>query len=313
MGQPRIEFRDVRDLERAIQRHLAAFPQDIDLVVGVPRSGLLAANLFALHRHLPLTDVEGLLEGRVMKAGKRIGEQRGQLIDDARRILVLDDSIFSGQALERTRRALDSAPFADKVLYGAVFSIPGSVGLVDHVCEVVPPPRIFSWNLMTHTIIEDACVDIDGVLCADPTPEENDDGERYLAFLADAKPLRRPSRPIGTLVTSRLERYRPETEAWLARHGIEYGALRMLDLPDAETRRRLNNHAAFKASVFRETGAPLFIESSRRQAREIAARTGKPVICTDTSTFHHHRTVVERTRKRLGPIRRRVERTLRRR
>ena len=310
MGQPRIEFRDVRDLERAIQSNLASFPPDIDLVVGVPRSGLLAANLFALYRNVPLTDVEGLLEGRIMKAGARLDGRNDRVLTDARRILVLDDSIFSGSATAKVRARLEGSELADKLIYGAVFAIPSSVDLVDVACEKVAPPRIFSWNLMTHTIIEDACVDIDGVLCLDPTPEENDDGPRYREFLSNARPLRIPTRTIGTLVTSRLERYRAETEAWLSEHGVSYGELRMLDLPDAATRQRLNNHAEFKSEVYAEKDAPLFIESSRRQAVEIASRTGKPVICTDDSTFHHHPPVTDRIRKKLGPTRRRIERKL---
>ena len=48
-------------------------------------------------------------------------------------------------------------------------------------------------------------MDIDGVLCADPTPEENDDGEKYRHFLLNAPPLFIPKVTIGTLVTSRLE------------------------------------------------------------------------------------------------------------
>jgi uncharacterized HAD superfamily protein len=31
--------------------------------------------------------------------------------------------------------------------------------------------------------LKKACFDIDGVLCADPLPEQNDDGEKYINFL----------------------------------------------------------------------------------------------------------------------------------
>lgn len=63
-------------------------------------------------------------------------------------------------------------------------------------------------------------MDIDGVLCADPTPEENDDGEKYRHFLLNTPPLFIPKVTIGTLVTSRLEKYRPETEAWLQKNHV---------------------------------------------------------------------------------------------
>jgi len=42
---------------------------DIDLIVGIPRSGLLVANLMVLHRNLPMTDVIGLHDGRLTDTG----------------------------------------------------------------------------------------------------------------------------------------------------------------------------------------------------------------------------------------------------
>jgi uncharacterized HAD superfamily protein len=123
------------------------------------------------------------------------------------------------------------------------------------------------------------CVDIDGVLCNDPTHEENDDGPRYLRFLESATPLARPTYRIGHLVTSRLERYREPTVRWLAAHGIQFDQLHMLDLPTAEERRRRGSHASFKAQVFRSIDtAELFIESDPQQAIEIARLAGKPVL-----------------------------------
>ena len=45
-----------------------------------------------------------------------------------------------------------------------------------------------------------------------PTKEQNDDGPEYVSFLLNAVPLYLPGSKIGTLVTSRLEKYRVETE-----------------------------------------------------------------------------------------------------
>jgi len=42
---------------------------------------------------------------------------------------------------------------------------------------------VFEWNALHHSNPERFCVDIDGVLCRDPTEAENDDGESYLEFL----------------------------------------------------------------------------------------------------------------------------------
>ena len=126
-------------------------------------------------------------------------------------------------------------------------------------------------------------MDIDGVLCPDPTPEENHDGEKYRHFLLNAPPLFIPKVTIGTLVTSRLEKYRPETEAWLQKNHVKYNKLVMLNLPDMAARQRANCHASFKAKEYgSSTDNMLFVESSMTQAVEINRLTKKPVLCTET-------------------------------
>ena len=67
-----MNYRSVADLNRSIVSWLPSLPGDIELIVGVPRSGLLAANLLALHRNLPLTDIDGLLAGRIFESGDRL-------------------------------------------------------------------------------------------------------------------------------------------------------------------------------------------------------------------------------------------------
>jgi uncharacterized HAD superfamily protein len=65
-------------------------------------------------------------------------------------------------------------------------------------------------------------------------------GEKYINFLLNS-PLFIPGSKIGTIVTSRLEKYRKETETWLAANNIKYNDLVMLDLPNMEARQRANN------------------------------------------------------------------------
>jgi uncharacterized HAD superfamily protein len=135
---------------------------------------------------------------------------------------------------------------------------------------------------MHHNLLEKCCVDIDGVLCKDPTEEENDDGDRYEQFLCEAKTLFIPSKTIGYLVTNRLEKYRRQTETWLAKNNVKYNHLIMLDLPSKEARLKANNHGGFKASVYLKYDCSLFIESSEWQARQIANISNKPVYCVDS-------------------------------
>jgi uncharacterized HAD superfamily protein len=65
-----------------------------------------------------------------------------------------------------------------------------------------------------------------------------------------------------------LEKYRKETETWLAANNIKYNDLVMLDLPNMEARQRANNHGDHKAKHLAKPYV-LFIESEYNQAVEI--------------------------------------------
>lgn len=286
-----MNYRSLADLNDTIVQNLHRLPCDIDLVVGIPRSGLLAANLFSLITNIPLTDLDSFIEGRIYTSGttkRHAGLERG--IADMRRILILDDSISGGNAMRAARQRLDEAGIRERtsaeIIFGAVYGIEVSHPEADFVFERVKQPRIFQWNFMHHVMLEKSCVDIDGVLCLDPTEQQNDDGEAYQQFLSEALPLHGSSRRIGWLVTSRLEKYRHLTEAWLKAHGIEYGQLVMLDLPSAAERRRLGAHGSFKAEFYGKSAATLFIESEQEQAETIARLSGKPVLCIETNRIH---------------------------
>lgn len=279
-----MHYRSIADMNDAIVQNLHRLPKDIDLVVGIPRSGILAANLFCLITNIPMTDLDRFIEGQVYSSGIS-GKRRTALDRDLskmRRILILDDSIRSGKAMREARDRLEAAGLGGNVMLGAIFGTKADHAEADFVFEVVPDPRLFQWNLMHHVFLEKSCVDIDGVLCIDPTREENDDGPAYRKFLVEAAPLHVPTRRIGTLVTSRLAKYRDLTEAWLARQGIEYDALVMLDLPSKEERQRLGVHGSFKGEVYRKSDARFFIESEPAQAEVIARISGKPALCIET-------------------------------
>jgi uncharacterized HAD superfamily protein/hypoxanthine phosphoribosyltransferase len=282
-----MNYRSLADMNDAIITNLHRLPRDVDLVVGIPRSGLLAANLLSLVSNIPLTDLDSFLEGRTYSSGitKRTA-RLDRTLGDMRRILVLDDSVSSGDALRAARARIAASGMKGEFLFAAVYGVDATHPEADMVFEKVALPRIFQWNFMHHIMLEQACVDIDGVLCLDPSDQENDDGEAYRRFLSEALPLHTTSRRIGWLVTSRLEKYRDLTEAWLKNQGIQYGELVMLDLPSAEERRRQGAHGSFKAEFYRKAQSTLFIESEEGQAEVIARLSGKPVLCVETHQIH---------------------------
>lgn len=278
-----MHYRSISDMNDTIVGNLHRLPRDIDLVVGVPRSGVLAATLVSLAANIPMTDLDSFLEGRVYTSG--VTKRRAALdrkVSDMRKVLVIDDSIAGGNAMRDARARIKAAGIEADFTFAAVFGLQPQHSETDLVFEVVPHPRMFQWNFMHHKFLAQCCVDIDGVLCLDPTEAENDDGPAYEKFLSEARPLHAPTHRIGWLVTSRLEKYRALTEAWLAKNGIVYDQLVMLDLPSKAERQRLGAHGSFKADFYRKSNAILFIESEHAQALKITELSGKPVLCVET-------------------------------
>jgi uncharacterized HAD superfamily protein/hypoxanthine phosphoribosyltransferase len=273
-----MNYRNITDLNNIILKRLNIIPRDFDLIVGVPRSGMLPANLLSLYLNKPYTDIHSFLNGHIYKAGAR-----SQFFDisEFKKILVVDDSIASGSAMVEVKESLKHLESKFDIKYCAVYIIPGKEKMVDYFFEIVPLPRYFQWNILNHTTLEKACFDIDGVLCADPLPEQNDDGPKYIDFILNAPPLFIPGSKIGTVVTSRLEKYRKETETWLKANNIKYNDLVMLDLPNMEARQRANNHGDHKAKAYMAKPYVLFVESEYHQAVEINRLSKKPVLCTE--------------------------------
>lgn len=271
-------YRNVSDLNKIILKRLSILPRDFDLIVGIPRSGMLPANLLALYLNKPYTDINSFINGHIYKAGAR-----GQFFDikDFKKILVVDDSIASGSAMIKCRESLKHLETNFSISYCAIYVIPGKEKMVDYYFEIVPLPRYFQWNILNHSTLEKACFDIDGVLCIDPTEDQNDDGEKYLDFVRNAPPLFIPGSKIGTIVTSRLEKYRKDTETWLKTNNVKYDKLVMLNLPNKEARMKANSHAVHKANTYKSNAYILFIESALYQAIEINRITKKPVLCTE--------------------------------
>ena len=278
-----MHFRSYQDLIVALSQWQQVWPRDFTVICGLPRSGLLVANILALQWNLPLTDPENLAAGRLLAVGERLGHiSPPQFLKMRQKILVIDDSVHGGGTLRKARAILASVASQHELHFAAVYASPEGLAHVDFAAETIPLPRVFEWNLFHHPLLARACMDIDGVLCPDPAEHENDDGPRYREFLCSGAPRHIPSMKVGWLVTSRLEKYRRQTEVWLQRHGVVYEQLLMLDLPDQATRIATKGGPAFKAQQYRRSGAQLFIESDPNQARFIAEQAQNYVICTDT-------------------------------
>lgn len=278
-------YKSFDDMARCIRKNIAKIPFDFDRIVGIPRSGIIPAYMIALFLNKRACSLDELIQGTSLSSGY---SREVENADTIKKVLIVDDSIHSGVALSKTKEKIQQAPNLKniEIKYLAIYAREQAISFVDYYFEIVPVPRFFQWNYLNINVNERSCFDIDGVLCVDPTPEENDDGEKYRNFILNAKPLYIPKYKIKALVTSRLEKYRKETEEWLKKHNVKYEKLYMLDLPNKEARIRMGAHGKFKAKIFAQTTAELFVESEPKQAKEIAELSGKPCICVGNDKYY---------------------------
>lgn len=281
-----MNFRTYEDLTKCIIKNLCKIPRDIDLIVGIPRSGTMVANILALYLNLPFTDINNFVNrGKFTTGTTRKCKNWIKSIDEAKHVLIVDDSISSGKAMKEARHLIAEEHINAKCTYMAVYALGISEKMVDIYLERCEQPRMFEWNYMHHWALEYCCMDIDGVVCMDPEREQNDDGEKYIDFLNHATPKFIPTQKVGRFVTTRLGKYREQTEEWLKGHGIEYDELIMMEGVTARERAIAGNHAEFKARVYKDCDSILFFESDYEQALHICELSKKPVFCIETRTL----------------------------
>jgi len=287
--KPRVKnttYITMTDLNADVKNFAMKLPSDIDIIAGVPRSGLLVALLLGLYLNLPVTDIDGLCAGRILSTGTRYNGGTPINPVGIKKVLVVDDTTGKGEQMQKTHLKIEQAGLPYQFYYAALYpydiAINRNPRLIDFWERIVVYPNCWEWNVMHHQRLPNTCVDFDGVLCRDPLPFEDDDGEEYIRFITEVLPLARPSYEIGWIVTSRLEKYRGLTEEWLKRNGIKYRNLVMMNYPDKASRVASKAHASYKAEAYKTSGASLFIESSPVIAEEIKALSGKPVLCMDS-------------------------------
>lgn len=274
-----MNYKTYQDLSDCIRRNIWKVPKDVELIVGVPRSGMIPALMIAELLNKRCTDIDSFVEGKVFSCGGR-----GNLIrkNEITKVLVLDDTVFGGGAMKRAKEKVASRSEMFDIIFGCIYAEgKNAKSFVDIWFEdnYRPGPHwLYEWNILHHyeDVSKFSMWDIDGLICKEPPFDT--DRKAYEDYLPDAVPMIIPTTEVGAIVTYRLEMYRDVTERWLKEQGITYRELRMFDAPDRETRGRLEQPCDYKARIYRcATWAKLFFESSKYQAERIHHLTGKPV------------------------------------
>jgi orotate phosphoribosyltransferase len=264
-------------------------PQDIVAVAGSGRSGMLVASILGLERNIHTLNTDELAAGCMPWQEEK---RRSCPAKTTGTILVVDDTICSGESLDRDRKWIGVRIFPDiPVQYGAVYAMAQSIKKVDHYfLDVGDTDHLFEWNWHHHWFLKDCLLDMDGVLCEDwpYTSEEGLLEEKYIKHFSTVKPLMKPSFEIGAIVTGRLEKYRPQTVAWLEENGIRYNNLIMNPAANPADRLLNGGPAKWKADVYaKHPDAILFVESCPHQAAMIASATKRPVLSYPEIKFYN--------------------------
>ncbi|KIT15093.1 phosphoribosyltransferase family protein [Jannaschia aquimarina] len=273
-----MKYYNYQDMAAVLLRERGRLPERVDLVVGIPRSGMAAATMIATQLNIPMTDPDGFRAGRLMAVGEtKSRPDIARALSDDRTVLLVDDVIGSGRAFRQAQEVLAGAAHPGRIVSCAVFGPDLSHPDVDLVLEEAPIGFLSQWNLMHHAILADTGVALEGVLSPQPALHEIADPDAFARFLEMNGPLHATSGKIGEIVSRADEKCRDAVEAWLARHGIRYD--RLAHVPHGA------DQAIFKAQVYRRATTQVFIEASATVARRIAARTGRPVLCLETQSI----------------------------
>lgn len=265
-----------------LSRKLTGLLPELVGVLGIARSGMLPATMLSELWHLPLGEVQTFAkQQQFLSYGPRLDPK----VSDGGTILVVDDSAYQGRALVNAKEALEPLAARYKFVTAVVYRNPTWPDTVDLFARDVPSPRYFQWNLMQHPHSINWMMDIDGVLCFDPAPFD-DDGAAYARALKKARPLHLPKHKIPILISMRLEKWRKITENWLSRNKVEYGNLILCPYDTANERRKQCDYGLFKGRYYLISDCTLFVESSAGQAPHIAKASGKPVICLEDQVVY---------------------------
>lgn len=268
-------FRSFKDLSRDIrERLLPNLPRDIGTVYGIPRSGMIPASLIATAIGARL----GILGGPSFIGAR----QKNFAFPGGDKILVVDDSVHHGRAIKGSRSVLES--LGARYYTCAVYTHSQSTHLVDFFADILDDQRIFEWNFAGIKFAGTFCWSLDWVICmwTSRLPGCLVDS---IEELRSAKPLYLPQIRVRAIIAERAERWRAETEAWLARYGVVYDELIML--PDsAAIRHSQLSMAEYKAQCLTETGCVLLVEGRDSMAEKIIRFTRRQVLSVESMRLY---------------------------
>jgi len=271
------DFFTIQDLTAWTLEWIKMLPRHYDVIIGIPRSGLIVASIIACKLGKPLTTPDKFLNVEFWLPTK----SRTINVENIKNVLLVDDATGRGETMQTFYKQL-KAKFGEKLVItrASLLVEKRAKDKVDLYYKMLNKGTFFEWDLVHALHGLSLGVDMDGVLCDEPPPEVDRDEERYVAWIKNARPNIIPTYTIEAIVTNRLEKYRQTTEEWLRRNKVKYKHLEMLDLPD-KSLRTPENMLKQKIDAIKKFQLSWFWESSLSQAEAIWKVCKIPVLCTD--------------------------------
>lgn len=267
-----VNYRTLNDLNESTIKNIYRIPSTVDLVVAIPRSGMLLGSIIALHLNKQITTVDMLLRGEIIEHGTT------RYIEDKNKyehLLVVDDTTNTGRTISETKNKLQH--INANITYLCAYVNKHSKQFVDVFFEEIEQPRIFQWNIMHSWFNRNSIYEIDGVLCENINEENNE--IKYIEQIKNAKPKFIPYETIEIICSRRLEKYRDITTQWLDKNKVKYHTLIM---------RKENTQTKYDIyqNVIENNNCQTFFIPEYQQAKIIKnINPTKNVFCVDTMTF----------------------------
>jgi hypoxanthine phosphoribosyltransferase len=100
-----MKYISLDDLAQTIRKNIHKVPRDIDFIIGVPRSGMIAASIISSYLNVPLIDIDGFVSGLHPTGGSRLNYFTKNH-QNTNKVLVIDDTVFGGTAMNNTKKRL---------------------------------------------------------------------------------------------------------------------------------------------------------------------------------------------------------------
>ena len=281
IGRKKICFVALEDAIIWTSEWLKSFPAQYDIIVGIPRSGMLIASIIALRLGKPLTTPDLFAKNEFWLSTQ---VDRRPVLLKSMKVLLVDDSINSGKSMQGSIDVIRQTGIDFDITTAALITSDKSNPLVDLHYKYLEHPRIFEWNILHRKTAsyfeqEKIALDMDGVICENCPPNTDADENTYKQWIRTAKPYLIPSFEIDAIVSCRLERYRKDTEKWLRNHNVRYKKLILWNIKSKKQRKGL--FAKHKIDAILRINPAIFWESHLGQAEQIWKHTKTPVLCID--------------------------------